>query len=178
MALSSASKNSPNLATDTSSPTQLAAPIFLAAVDRKKEQYRGSNTYWEVQMTPLLHCSPTRPLHYHGVKGHQPRFWWAGRYAQLSLRLLTVQCPQWKYIQEFRSANKEFKKQQKVDHDCCHRIRDLTAIPNNNNEHVWGTTGGTTLMDELQAQRTHHSHTLYRLQVVSSEQATAHRPFC
>ena len=47
--------------------------------------------------------------------------------------------PQWHYLPQFKSANKNFKDQQKY-YDDGHRVRNLPDIPDNTN--VWITTDG------------------------------------
>ena len=37
--------------------------------------------------------------------------------------------PQWKYLETFRTLNKQFKEKQKIDFDHQHRVRPLPPIP-------------------------------------------------
>ena len=49
--------------------------------------------------------------------------------------------PDWTYLETFRQSNRAFKEKQKLDHNRCHRAKELPPIPADSG--VWITSGNS-----------------------------------
>ena len=55
--------------------------------------------------------------------------------------------PEWKYLEQFRRQNEEFKERQKRDFDRRHRVQPLPLLPDNSE--VWVTTGDQPVLGRV-----------------------------
>lgn len=141
MALSSAHTNLLNSQTDTNSCTHTtSSPHFPSSNGQAKRAVKTVKHLLKNADDPFLALLSYRstPLPWCGMS---PAELLMGRKIRTTLPQTTDSLvPQWPYLQEFRSANEEFKRKQKADHDRRHRVQDLPTIPDNTA--VWVTTGG------------------------------------
>ena len=98
-----------------------------------KDPYMSLLTY---RTTPLTWCNLT------------PAQLLMGRHLRTALPQVDDHLqPQWKYLETFKTLNKQFKEKQKIDFDRRHRVRPLPPIPDD--AEVWISSGQTTTPGQI-----------------------------